>query len=164
MMIIRATNKLLKTSGIKPIKNSDELLPDLPGEWYAGLISMGRPGKLTIHFLHHPTMISVLIPGKSLKKALKLFPDRVKNLLKRNGYSKLLFQFQLRTGFEVYSTNSRSMLSHMTQLSYNIEYHFALAETTEDIDWDYIEDVHFDHLHSKNKKHFRSKDILDGLC
>lgn len=49
-MIIRGTNKLLRTSGIKPVKNTDEITQELPGEWYAGLVSTGKQGKLAIHF------------------------------------------------------------------------------------------------------------------
>ena len=64
-MIIRATKKLLNTSGIKPVKNLNELDAPLPGEWYAGLVSTGRQGKMLIHFLHSSTKLSILHPGKS---------------------------------------------------------------------------------------------------
>lgn len=145
-MIIRATNKLLNTSGIKPVKNLDEIQSALPGEWYAGLVSLNRPGKLAIHFLHNPTKITVICPGKSLNKALPDFPARVEQLLKRLGFSKLVFQFQLRTEPEIYATDSRSMLSYMNQLRYNLEYNLAMPETIEDINYEKIEDIHNDWL------------------
>ena len=82
-MIIRATKKLLNTSGIKPVKNVNESDAPLPGEWYAGLVSTGRQGKLLIHFLHSSTKLSILCPGKSLNKALPVFPERLEQLLRR---------------------------------------------------------------------------------
>jgi hypothetical protein len=162
-MIIRGTSKILKTSGIKPVKNTDEITSELPGEWYAGLVSTGKQGKLAIHFLHHPTMLSVLVNGKSLNKAIPIFQERAEKLIKRLGYGKLLFQYQLQTEPQIFATNSRSMLAHMNQLRYNIEYHLAMAETIEDTNWDYIEEIHYDYIFSRNKKYTRPKDILDGL-
>ncbi|WP_062128658.1 hypothetical protein [Geofilum rubicundum] len=38
-MIISGTAKILNTSGIQPVKNSEEITDALPGEWYAGLVS-----------------------------------------------------------------------------------------------------------------------------
>lgn len=164
-MIIRATKKLLNTSGIKPVKNLNELNAPLPGAWYAGLLSTGRQGKMLIHFLHSSTKLSILCPGKSLNKALPVFPERLEQLLRRLGYSKLVFQFQLHTKKEIYTTNSRSMLSHMTQLKYAIDYSIALAETFEDIDYDVIEDSLCDMLLSSkgSGRYKKPTDILQRL-
>lgn len=163
-MIIRGTNKVLKTSGIKPVKNLSEISTELPGEWYAGIVSTGKPGKLAIHFLHNPTMISVLVNGKSLNKAMDTFRIRAEKLIKRKGYGKLLFQFQLLSEPQIFATNSRSMLGNMNQLAFNIEYHLANAETIEDINWDYIEDIHFDWIFKKDKKYLMPEQILNALC
>jgi hypothetical protein len=165
-MIIRATNKLLNNSGIKPIKNLSDPIDRLPGEWYAATISMLRPGKIAVHFLHYPTFITILIPGKSLNKVIPLLPDRTSSLLKRNGYSKLEFLFQLYSKPEIFATNSRSMLAHMNQIRYNIEYHFAVAESIESIDYDKIEDIHLDYLFgniSRPSKFVTSLNLLDDL-
>ncbi|MEA1897842.1 MAG: hypothetical protein U9N53_09300 [Bacteroidota bacterium] len=164
-MIIRATKKLMNTSGVKPVKNLKESDIALPGEWYAGLVSTGRPGKMLIHFLHTSTKLSILYPGKSLNKALQVFPGRVEQLLGRLGYSKLVFQFQLHTKPDIYTTNSRSMLSHMTQLKYAIEYSIALSETFEDIDYDEFEDSLSDMLLSSKgpRRYEKPTDILQRL-
>ena len=130
-MIVRATKKLLNTSGIKPVKNLNESNVLLPGEWYAGLVSTGRQGKMLIHFFHSSTKLSILCPGKSLNKALPVFPERLEQLLRRLGYSRLIFQFQVHTKPEIYATNSRSLLAHMNQMKYAIEYRVALAEQLE---------------------------------
>lgn len=151
-MVIRATAKLLKLSGIKAVKNEKELFPVLPGEWYANLLSLNRPGKLATHFLHYPTKISIIIPGKSLNKTLLLLPQRVADLLERQGFSVLMPKFQLQEPPLVFATNSRSMLAHMNQLRYNLEYHLAMPETIEAINYNEIEDTHLDWLFTKNGK------------
>jgi len=143
-MIIRATKKLLNTSGITPIKNLNDPNKNMPGEWYASTISLQQPGKLAVHFLHYPTFISILVPGKSLNKVILLLRLRTTALLKRLGYSDLIPQFQLDTKPEIFTTNSRSILGHINQVKFNIEYHIALAETIDSIDYDRIENIHFD--------------------
>jgi len=143
-MIIRATKKLLNTSGITPIKDPSDPNKNMPGEWYASTISLQQPGKLAVHFLHYPTFISILVPGKSLNKVILLLRLRTTALLKRLGYSDLIPQFQLDTKPEIFTTNSRSILGHINQVKFNIEYHIALAETIDSIDYDRIENIHFD--------------------
>ncbi len=164
-MIIRATKKLMNTSGIKPVKNLKESDSALPGEWYAGLVSTGRQGKMLIHFLHTSTKLSILYPGKSLNRALHVFPGRVEQLLTKLDYLKLVFRFQLHTKPEIYTTNSRSMLSHMTQLKYAIEYSIALSETIEDINYNEIEDSLSDILLSSkgSRRYEKPTDILQSL-
>lgn len=160
-MKIRATSKLLKLSGIEPVKDASVLTEKLPGEWYASTVSMNRPGKIAIHFLHYPTLITILIPGKSLNKVIPFLPGRISSLLDRHGYSKLKYQFQLETKPEIYATKSRSILAHMNQMKYNIEFHLALAETIETIDFDQIEDIHFDYIFGISSKLKKLEFLLD---
>jgi hypothetical protein len=165
-MIIRATKKLLNTSGIIPIKNLTEPNKNMPGEWYASTISLQQPGKLAVHFLHYPTFISILIPGKSLNKVILLLRLRTTALLKRLGYSDLIPRFQLDTKPEIFATNSRSILAHINQLKFNIEYHIALAETIDSIDFDRIEDIHFDNIFTDKLSpggYITPKRILDNM-
>jgi len=164
-MIIRATKKLLNISGIKPLKNPNESEGPLPGEWYAGLVSTGRQWNMLIHFLHSSTQLSILCPGKSLNKALLVFPERLEQLLRRLGYSRLIFQFQVHTKPEILATNSRSMLAFMNQMKYAIEYRGALTEKLEDINYCEIEDLLNDILLSSGgpRKYGKPTDILQKL-
>jgi len=74
--IIRATTNLLSIARIKPVKMEASINGPLPGEWYASLLSTGRRGGSVIHFWHHPTLISILVMGRSLNKALDVQPVR----------------------------------------------------------------------------------------
>ena len=91
-MKIRATKKLLNIARIKVIKDMSPLTDKMPGEWYSSIVSLGMPGKLAIHFLHFPTLVSVIIPEKSLNKAIKELPNHLASLLKRQGFSKNQFK------------------------------------------------------------------------
>lgn len=165
-MIIRATQKILTLSGIKPVKILQQAAAELPGEWYVNLLSLGRPGKTVLHFLHRPTMISILVPGKSLRKAIPVMRERVSDLLTRNGFGQLAFAYQLQTEVEIYTTDSRSMLAFMNQMKYGIEHHLMMAETPEKINYKEIEDIQLDYLFTKGGKagkYERSKDILSRL-
>ncbi len=120
-MKIRATKKLLNIARIKEVKNLSPLTEKMPGEWYASIVSMGKPGKSGIHFLHYPTLVSVIVPEKSLNKAIKELPAHLKSLLERQGFSQLFAEYQTDTESEIYATNSRSMLGYMNDMSYSIE-------------------------------------------
>jgi hypothetical protein len=165
-MIIRATKKLLNTSGITPIKNLSDPNKNMPGEWYASTISLQQPGKLAIHFLHYPTFISILIPGKSINKVILQLRLRTTALLKRLGYSDLIPRFQLDSKPEIFATNSRSILGHINQVKFNIEYHIALAETIDSIDYDRIEDIHYDMIFTDKESpggYITPKRVLDNM-
>ena len=162
-MIVRATTKLLKTSRIKPVKNIDEINSDMPGEWYAGLVSTGRQGKLVIHFLHHPTMISILVPGKSINKAIKQIPERCSNLLDRIGMSHLQPQFQLDSQPQVFTTNNKRMLGHHTSMRLEIELHLAERDIEDAKTWNILEDHFTNFIFTINKKFIMPKQILNNL-
>lgn len=128
-MIIRATSKLLSVSRISPVKNDSLIADSFPGEWYANLLSTGRVGKPAIHFLHYPTMITIIYIGKSLKQGVAGLPERASALLKRNGFSSLTERYQLYSLPEIYTTNNRFVLGNMNQMKFLVE--DLLAESYE---------------------------------
>jgi len=165
-MIIRATKKLLNTSGIRPFKNLNDQTNTMPGEWYASTISLQRPGKLAVHFLHCPTYITILIPGKSLNKVIPSLKQRTVALLNRLGFPNLETLYQLDSEPEIFATNSKSILAYMNQIKYNLEIHFSSASSIESINYDNLEDIHNDwiFLDKLNPKgYFMPKDRLADI-
>lgn len=165
-MKLRATSKLLKIVRIKPIADSTKPLETMPGEWYAGLVSLGSPGKMAIQFLHYPTYISQVVPTKSLLKAVPLLKQRVEAFLTRNGFETLIPLYNLDSPPEIFKTNSRSMLGHMNQLKFIYEYSCALESYWEDIDFAKLEDHNLTYLFGSAKtpgKYLRPLDLLKGL-
>ena len=137
-MKIRVTKKLLNISRIKEVKDTSPLSENLPGEWYASLVSLNAPGKHAIHFLHYPSLISIIILGKSINNVLPSLPDRISSLLDRHGYSDLIPSFEIHSKFEIFATNSKSILAYMNDMKNNIEYHLSKVtplELIEDIEY-----------------------------
>ena len=120
---------------------------------------------MLVHFLHTSTKLSILCPGKSLNKVLKIFPGRVERLLGSLDSSRIVFQFQLYSNPKIYTTNSRSMLAYMNQIQYAIEYNVALTEKAENINYGEIEDLLSDMLLSSAgpRKYEKPTDILQKL-
>ena len=88
----------------------------------------GRKGVSAIHFVHNPTMLSVVVMGRSLNKALAEFPLRAAALLRRFGFVELVERFEFDSALVIYTTNNRGILSNMNQMKYFIEWEFAMAE------------------------------------
>ncbi len=156
-MIIKATNKLLNISRIKPEKCSIELIDKFPGEWYANLISQLVPGKFIIHFLHNPTFISILVPGKSIQKASKSIPDRARDLLIRHGFKDIVNRYFLDSEIKIYKSDNRSIQGNLNNIKYDIEYQISRYFSDEIIDLTKIEDLEMDYLFGgKNIKGYKS--------
>ena len=165
-MIIRATHKTLNVAGLKVPKGSPIEITEMPGEWTAGLVSLGSPGKMAINYVHNTTRISVLINGKSINKTNTQLFEKVSNYLTRFGYSDLIQIFELNTPIEIYGSANKSVLAHMNELRRNLGYQFNRFSTAESLDFNRIEDIYFEYLFriKSNGNNFHStKKILADL-
>lgn len=165
-MIIRATAKLLNVARIKPINTDESISITASGEWYATLVSTRRKGSLAIYFLHNPSMMSIIVMGKSLNKSVLQLPSRVTSLLKRNKFHDLIPLYDFASEPIIYKTNSRSVLAIMNQLKSNIEYHLAMSENLDPDEIDKIEDIHLNVLLGGKigrGSYIRPLEILGGM-
>ena len=162
-MIIRATSKLLKISGIKPVKNEWKSEEIFPGEWYGNSLKTGHAGKLYILLFHNTTKISIICPPKSINAALKLLPERVENFLVRHRFESFLDKLELESIYSIYTTNDRSTLSFMNQIAYNAEWHLSNSQPLEICNLESLEDIHSDYLFSKKGKVGHYETTLDIL-
>ena len=166
-MIIRATSKTLNIARIAPVKNLSAIEGPLPGEWYVSLVPTGRKGVSAIHFVHNPTMLSVVVMGRSLNKALAEFPLRAAALLRRFGFAELVSRFEFDSAREIYTTNNRGILSNMNQMKYYIEWEFAMAEELDSAVLGHIENHLIKHIIGGKAAHgqdyIRPIDVLGRL-
>lgn len=105
-------------------------------------------------------MISILVMGRSVNKALDVLPVRVHALLSRNGFSDLAKGFELFTVPEIVTTNSRSILASMTQIKFDLEYNLALLEDVEPAVLNRIEDEYLKYLFGGKIAKAQSKDYI----
>lgn len=165
-MIFRATKKVLNLNKIKPPKNDSRLNDSLPGEWYVDLISLGRPGKFALHYLHHPTKIVIITQGRSLNKTKQEFKIRLVNYLRRHGYSILIPEFDIESELAIYPTNDKGMIAVMNGIKWNSEHHCINSRSIESINYNWIEDISIDNLFKTKKTgndYLHTKTILDGF-
>jgi len=165
-MIIRATNKLLNISGIKPVKFKDASTDIFPGDWYAKTVKTGQLGKLVVLFFHNNAKISIICPTKSLNIAIKQLPDRLNKYLTRHHFNFLIDKFDLSSELQIFTTDSKSTLAFMNQLSANIECHLNNSDSLNIIDYEKLEDIHSKYLFSidgKSGKYETTIDILNRI-
>lgn len=165
-MTIRATKKLLNISGIKPVKFKDASNDILPGDWYAKTVKTGHFGRLVVLFFHNNAKISIICPTKSLNLAIKQLPERLKKYLTRHNFEFLFDKFDLNTGIQIFTTESKSTIGIMNQLSANIEFHLSNAKSLDNFDYNKFEDIHSNYLftiESKIGKYETTIDILNRI-
>lgn len=73
-------------------------------------------------------MMTILVLGRSVSKAIEILPGRVEALLTRNGFSTLIPGFELFSEPEIVTTNNRSMLTNIVQMKWNLEYSLAMPD------------------------------------
>lgn len=125
MIILHAVQKLLKTSRLQPVMYVSE-----PSEnqylhsWYVKLLSTGFAGKQLVMYVHEPSLLLVLTPGKSINTTLPHFQKRLPRLLERNHFKYEFIEHEMSLVMEGYvtgKTNCRPMPGRMNSITYNIE-------------------------------------------
>ena len=155
MIIIHAVQKLLNTSRLKT-----SLYVSKPGEgqqlhsWYVRLFSSTFRGKLFVMYVHEPSLLTIICRGKTISGTWPEFLIRLTALLKRYDLSDEFIQFEMKEmdGYVVAKTNSKSMLAHMNQMVFLLEYVCSRSSSYESILPDQLEDILMDNLYQTGNK------------
>lgn len=84
MIIVRATQKLLNTQRIKPsMLDKNVLAPKIFNEWYANIITSSFRGKSLVFYTHEPSLLTIVVSGKTIQKTYPEFVARLSKLLNR---------------------------------------------------------------------------------
>ena len=146
-MTIRATRKLLFSSGVWPMEKKTTLIK-LPGEWMADSVSIEHLGLKVVYYFHLQMKISVIMKGCGLRETLSYLPERVNSLLRRQNAFELIPHLQLHDIPDFCTINSTQMVLQMNQLRSDLELQLCLmAEAT---CYECIEDVFFKRSIIKN--------------
>jgi uncharacterized protein DUF6933 len=154
VLIIHAVQKLLNTSRLEASLYVSQ--PD-PGQylhsWYARLLATCFRGKMMVMYLHEPSLTVILCKGKAIQGTWKPFIDRLRQLLFRFQFPVAFITTELAFAkdYTVSRTNSKSMLSFMNQIVFELEYECGPFENFDDIEWDAIENRMMDRLHQVGK-------------
>ena len=157
MLIIHAVQKLLNTSRIQTgqyiTKPADG---QLMHSWYARLFSSTFPGKLMVMYVHKPSLLTVVCRGKTIKGTWPEFIERLPALLQRYHFPAAFIETEMKeaNGYVVAKTNSRSMLAHMNQMIFQLEFDCSRFDSYESILLVLLEDRMMDNLYQKGKNGF----------
>jgi hypothetical protein len=154
MIIIHAVQKLLNTSKLKTsLYVTQAASGQLMHSWYARLVASSFTGKLLVMYVHQPSLLTIVCPGKTVKGTWPQFIERLPALLKRFDFPAEFIEAEMKeiNGYVVAKTNSKSMLAHMNQIVWNLEYHCARYATYESIDLNFLEDLVMGYLYTGQK-------------
>ena len=150
MIHFHATQKLLNTSRIDPLLYVSEPAPGQQlHDWYVALCGSGFAGKMLLLYVHEPSLVTVVVKGKTLASTINDFRKQLELLLNRHGFPSefIAKEMLLSSDYIIGKTNNKSMLGHINQMilqvtSFNLRYtSYSEIDTTahEDIftDWLY---------------------------
>ena len=154
MLIIHAVQKLLNTSRLEASLYITQ--PDAGQylhSWYARLLATSFRGKMMVMYVHEPSLTVILCKGRTIQGTWRLFIDRLRQLLLRFRFPDDFIATELAwaEGYRVSRTNSKSMLSFMNQIVFELEYECGRFENFNDIDLDAIENRMMDRPHQVGK-------------
>lgn len=144
MIILHAVQKLLNTSRAQPVMYiSAPSVNQYMHSWYAKLLPTGFPGKQLVMYVHEPSLLLVLAPGRSLNTTVPIFYQRLRQLLERSHFKEAFIEREMalvREGYVISKTNSRAMLGRMNSISFNIESRCRMSDSYTSISLNQIED------------------------
>lgn len=106
-----------------------------------------------VMYVHEPSLTVVLCKGKTIQGTWKPFIYRMQQLLLRFQFPNdfITAELTLAEGYTVSRTNSKSMLSFMNQLVFELEYECGRFGNFDDIDLDTLENRMMDRPHQTGK-------------
>lgn len=139
MILIRCTRRLLKNVGEVL---SDPAPPKTPlGEWYANAIPLPFRGRWLVLYTNAETLLTVLVPGRSLTATVPRFRRRVGPLLQRLGARPQWIARNWTPDEEVgfARTADRRILGTMNDLAFQAQVEAEYADDFDRLDLDTLE-------------------------
>jgi hypothetical protein len=155
VLIIHSVKKLITSSRLSPalfISRADD--GQKLHSWYARLLNSGFPGRMMVMYVHEPSLMAVVCKGKTIQGTMQQMPLRLEGLLTRFHFPKsfIRHELSLTDGYVVSKTNSKSLLSFMNQMVYELEYECSKYGTYEAIPLETLEDNMMERLYQSGRK------------
>lgn len=160
MLHFQATQKLLNTCQIDPVLYQSEPAPGQQlHHWYVVLCGSGFPGKMLMMYIHEPSLLTVMVKGKTIASTVDSFRQQLKQLLIRQEFPPAFIEKEMSfTGdYIIGKTSNRSMLAHINQMILQVTTFNLRYERYQDIDTNVHEDLFMDWMYrSKGEKGYRT--------
>ena len=160
MFHFHATQKLLNTSRIKPVLYLSEASPDQHlYNWYVTIFASGFRGKMLLLYIHEPSLITVVVKGKTIASTIDTFRIQLKQLLHRQQFPKGFIEKEMQSAgnYIVGKTSNKSMLAHINQMVFHVTTYNLRYGSYDEIDVTVHEDIFMDWLYkSKGQKDYQT--------
>jgi hypothetical protein len=164
MIIIHSVQKLLNTSRLKAALYISEPCKEQHLHcWYARLLATGFPGKLLVMYVHEPSLMTIVCQGKTIQGTWNSFRERLGHLLQRFHFTNSFIENEMgqMEGYIVYRTRSKSILAHMNQMVFQLEYQCSRVANYDAIPLDLLENGMMDYLYQYGKRLHNYRSPLD---
>jgi hypothetical protein len=160
MLHFHATKKLLNTSRLNSLLYlSEPAAGQYLHHWYVVLSSSGFRGKFLLLYVHEPSLLTVLVKGKTIASTFDTFRKQLKKLLHRHNFPVAFIEKEMSFAddYIIGKTNNKSMLAHINHMVLQVtafNLHFA---SYDEIDTDIHEDLFMDWLSGrKGQKNYET--------
>jgi hypothetical protein len=119
MFHFHASQKLLNTSRIKPLLHISQPCPDQRmHNWYVVMCGSGFSGKMLLLYVHEPSLLTVVVKGKTIASTIDAFHKQLEQLLNRHNFPTTFIEAEMNLGsdYVVSKTSNKSMLAHINQM------------------------------------------------
>lgn len=160
MLHFHATNKLLNTSRIDLVLYLSE--PDAGQQlhnWYVALCGSGFTGRLLMLYVHEPSLLTVVVKGKTIASTINNFRNQLNQLLLRHEFPLAFIEKEMSytNDYVVGKTSNKSILAHINQMILQVTTFNLRYASYHEIDTTIHEDIFMDWLYkSKGQKGYQT--------
>lgn len=160
MLHFHATKKLLNTCGIDPVLYlSEPAAGQQLHNWYAVLCGSGFPGKMLLLYVHEPSLLTVVVKGRTIASTIDNFRKQLKQLLLRHEFPLAFIGKEMLYADEyiIGKTCNKSMLAHINQMVVQVTTYNLRYASFDEIDTTIHEDTFMDWFYkSKGQKGYKT--------
>jgi hypothetical protein len=160
MLHFHATQKLLNTCRIQPLMYVSNASPGQRlHNWYVVLCGSGFTGKFLLLYIHEPSLLTVVVKGKTIASTIDNFRTQLEQLLYRHRFPKTFIEKEMSFTHEyvVGKTNNKTILGHINQMVIQVTGYNVRYRNYDEIDTTVHEDIFMDWMYkSKGVKTYQT--------
>ena len=127
--------------------------------WCVVLCGSSFPGKLLLLYVHEPSLLTVMVKGKTIASTIDNFRNQLKQLLLRHEFPRSFVEKEMSytNDYVIGKTSNKSMLAHINQMTLQVKTFNLRYASYDEINTAVHEDIFMDWLYtSKGQKGYKT--------
>lgn len=127
--------------------------------WYVVICGSGFAGKMLLLYVHEPSLLTVVVKGKTIATTIAAFRHQLEQLLHRHNFPSNFIATEMSHGsdYVISKTSNKSMLARINQMVYQVTSYNYRYSSYDEIDTTKYEDIFMGWLHtSKGHKGYHT--------